>query len=153
MTYVGDQLVAAPTLNTVALERDVAETLFQVVLHNVDLMLQHNLIHGDLSAYNILYWQGQITLIDFPQVVNLHANRKARFILQRDIQRTCDYFAQQGVRCHSAIIIDELWRRYGAEIDAEDLAADWSRLTENFDELADEGLIDPTHKNQNRTHK
>jgi hypothetical protein len=38
MSYVGDEFMAAPTLNTVALERDEAEALFQEVLRNVDLL-------------------------------------------------------------------------------------------------------------------
>jgi RIO kinase 1 len=133
MSYHGDERMAAPTLNTVNLEPAEAEALFQEVLRNVDLMLQHDLVHGDLSAYNILYWApegppGEITLIDFPQVVNLRSNRKARFILRRDIQRMCEYFQQQGVACDPAAIMDDLWHRYVEEPDPEDVAADWSRL-------------------------
>lgn len=133
MSYHGDEQTAAPTLNTVDLEPDEARELFQEVMRNVDLMLQHDLIHGDLSAYNILYWApegapGEITLIDFPQVVNLHANVKARLILQRDIQRVCEYFGRQGVACHPDAIMDDFWRRYVGEPDPEDVAADWSRL-------------------------
>jgi RIO kinase 1 len=136
MTYHGDERMAAPTLNTVDLEPDEAETLFQEVLRNVDLMLQHNLIHGDLSAYNILYWAGEITLIDFPQVVSLRTNERARPILQRDIRRTCEYFAQQGVASDPAAIAVQFWHRYVAEPDAEDQAADWSRLELVFAGLA-----------------
>ena len=133
MGYHGDEQTAAPTLNTVDLEPDEARELFREVMRNVDLMLQHDLIHGDLSAYNILYWApegapGEITLIDFPQVVNLHANVKARFILQRDIQRVCEYFGRQGVECDPAAIMDGFWQRYVGEPDPEDVAADWSRL-------------------------
>jgi RIO kinase 1 len=143
MTYHGDEHMAAPTLNTIGLERGEAEALFLEVLRNVDLMLQHELVHGDLSAYNILYWQGEITIIDFPQVVNLHANPKAHFILRRDIQRTCEYFGQQGVRCNPGAIMDEMWRRYVVEPDPEDVAADWSRLEAALDEMSDGMTADP----------
>jgi serine/threonine-protein kinase RIO1 len=91
-------------------------------------LLQHDLIHGDLSAYNLLYWEGSISLIDFPQVVNLHTNPKARFILRRDVQRTCEYFVRQGVDCDAEAIAGELWRRYVPELHPEDRAADESRL-------------------------
>jgi len=136
MSYHGDEGRPAPTLSTVSLELAEAKALFGEVLRNVDLMLQHELIHGDLSAYNILYWArpeggpGQITIIDFPQVVYLHSNPKARFVLRRDIERTCEYFAGQGVQCNPRAIADELWARYTEEADPEDLAADWSRLME-----------------------
>ncbi len=137
MSYHGDRSMAAPTLNTVELEPDEARELFQEVLRHIDLMLQHDLVHGDLSAYNLLYWEGEITLIDFPQVVNLRTNEKARFILQRDVQRTCEYFAQQGVSCDPIALSDRFWRRYVREPDAEERAADWSRLLGDHDELSD----------------
>jgi RIO kinase 1 len=133
MSYHGDDGLAAPTLNTVHLEAEEAHRLFREVLRNVDLMLQNDLIHGDLSAYNILYWApqgppGEMTIIDFPQVVNLHSNPKARIILERDIWRTCEYFASQGVGSDPEAIASELWRRFVGEPNAEDVAADWSRL-------------------------
>ncbi|MFN2218405.1 MAG: RIO1 family regulatory kinase/ATPase [Anaerolineae bacterium] len=133
MSYHGDDQMAAPTLNTVDLEPDEAESLFREVLRNIELMLQHDLVHGDLSAYNILYWApegppGEVTLIDFPQVVNLRSNPKARSILERDIQRICEYFAQQGVACDAAAIMHDLWSRHMETPHADDLKADWSRL-------------------------
>jgi RIO kinase 1 len=143
MSYHGDEYMAAPTLNTVDLERDEAWELFREVMRHVDLMLQHDLIHGDLSAYNILYWGGQITLIDFPQVVNLHANRKAHFILRRDIQRTCEYFASQGVRCDPRAIMHEFWNRFVGEPDPEDVAADQSRLELTLASLSEEAEASP----------
>jgi RIO kinase 1 len=140
MSYHGDERMAAPTLNTVRLERDEAEELFREVLRNVDLMLQHDLVHGDLSAYNILYWSpdggpGEITLIDFPQIINLRTNRKSRFILRRDIQRICEYFAQQGVDCNPEAIMDDLWRRHVETLHPDDLKADWSGLLAGLEDV------------------
>jgi RIO kinase 1 len=112
MGYVGDADVAAPTLNEIGLDPDEAASLFPEVLRNVELMLKHHLIHGDLSAYNILYWAGTITLIDFPQVTNSLTNRNAYFILQRDVTRICEYFARQGAKRNAKAIADVLWRRY-----------------------------------------
>jgi RIO kinase 1 len=90
-------------------------------------MLQDGWIHGDLSAYNILYWEDGITLIDFPQVTDCHSNSQARFILERDITRVCEYFSGQGARCDAEAIFKALWRRYGAK-STRDQAADESRL-------------------------
>jgi RIO kinase 1 len=112
MGYYGEAGWGAPTLNEVDLDPNEAATLFQKVLHNVELMLQHNLIHGDLSAYNILYWAGEITIIDFPQATNSLANQDAYTILERDIARVCEYFAQQGVQREPVAITDDLWHRY-----------------------------------------
>jgi RIO kinase 1 len=129
MSYHGDGAMAAPTLNTVRLEPDEAADLFNEILRNVDLMLQMGLIHGDLSAYNVLYWEGTVTLIDFPQVTNCQGNSQAEFILRRDLTRLCEYFASQGVRRDPRRLADDLWQRYVA-LDPEDEAADASRLAE-----------------------
>ena len=111
MGYCGDAQIAAPLLSEVRLEPDEAPALFGEVLRNIELMLAQGFVHGDLSAYNILYWDGTITLIDFPQVVAVQGNRNAYFILQRDIQRVCEYFARQGVRRDAATLLNELWLR------------------------------------------
>jgi RIO kinase 1 len=113
MTYLGDGNIAAPPLCDVQLDLDEAAALFAEVLRNIELMLQHDMIHGDLSAYNILYWEGNITLIDFPQVSNSRTNSNAYFILQRDITRVCEYFAHQGIQTDALNIMDRLWQRYG----------------------------------------
>ncbi|MBN1138808.1 MAG: hypothetical protein JXM73_19645 [Anaerolineae bacterium] len=112
MAYIGDAWTNAPTLHQVTLTRQEARILFDKLIDNVELMLQHQLIHGDLSAYNVLYWQGDVTMIDFPQVVNYRTNRDAFPILQRDIRRLCEYFARQGVDGDSEAIADDLWQRY-----------------------------------------
>jgi RIO kinase 1 len=137
MSYHGDEGMAAPTLNTVDLDAGEARHLLAEVLRNVELMLSQGLVHGDLSAYNILYWNGSITLIDFPQVVNVQNNPKARFLLERDMVRTCDYFALQGVDCNPLAIARDLWRRYVGEVSPRDRAADESRLEMQLAEVAD----------------
>ena len=75
-------------------------------------MLAQGVIHGDLSAYNILYWEGTITLIDFPQVSFVATNRNARAIFERDVTRMCEYFLVQGVRIQPNKIAAELWEHH-----------------------------------------
>ncbi len=127
MGYRGDVHQAASTLNEVALAPEEAPRLFDDALRNVELMLSRNMVHGDLSAYNILYWAGELTLIDFPQVVNVQGNSSARKIFARDVQRVCDYFMRQGVRCDPLALAQELWDEYVGESAAEWAAADFSR--------------------------
>ncbi len=116
MDYIGDESMAAPTLNTVRLEPDEVEPLFAEVMRNVELLLERNLAHGDLSAYNILYWQGDIVLIDFPQVVDVRSNPDASYILTRDITRVVEYFASQGLECDANSLAEELWQKYGYDM-------------------------------------
>ncbi len=112
MAYRGDNQTAAPTLQEVELPAGQAEPLFNEVLRNVELMLQHGLVHGDLSAYNILYWDNQLTLIDFPQVSDINTNPNARFILERDLRRVCEYFTRYAIEVDAQNLADELWSRY-----------------------------------------
>ena len=117
MGYCGDENMAAPTLSEISLDADEVKPLFDEAIRNIELMLQHGMIHGDLSAYNILYWDGEITLIDFPQVTDSRANPHAHDILKRDIERVCEYFAGQGVQTTPTGILRRLWKRY-VELDA-----------------------------------
>ena len=138
MAFVGDGDSAAPTLNEISLERGEAQKLFDRAMHNIDIMLSKDVIHGDLSAYNLLYWEGSITLIDFPQIVRPDRNASAWSIFRRDVLRVCEYFSKQGVDAHGGRIAEELWRTHGHRVrhevhplhlDAEDAAdrALWDR--------------------------
>lgn len=132
MAYIGDAGRAAPTLHEVRLEAEEASNFFEQVLESIAVMLENGLVHGDLSAYNILYWRGEMTFIDFPQVVNAHSNYSARSILYRDVARVCRYFARYGIRADASRAAAELWQRHAAP-DPDDLAADLSLLEREVD--------------------
>ena len=125
MDYIGDIGNAAPTLNSVTVDPGEVAPHFERVLHNVDTLLANQRIHGDLSAYNILYWEGDITLIDFPQVVQPDSNPAAWTIFQRDMARVCQYFASQGLKRDARKVAADLWTSHGhritREIDPRDL--------------------------------
>ena len=116
MGYIGDLASAAPPLNAVNLDLDEAQSLFDRVVYNIDLMLKHGRIHGDLSAYNILYWDGDITLIDFPQVVIPESNPASWNIFLRDVSRVCQYFSSQGVQCNGLSLATKLWTSHGHKV-------------------------------------
>lgn len=113
MDYIGDEHEAAPTLNSINLTVSEARELFQRVIHNIELMLNNNRVHADLSAYNILYWDGGITLIDFPQAINPEENHNAWRIFQRDVLRVCEYFSAQGVACDARALAVKMWKSKG----------------------------------------
>ena len=112
MDYVGEPGEPAPHLQHVELERAEAYPLFRRVMRNVELWLSCDRIHGDLSPFNILYWQGHTTIIDFPQAVDPRTNPNARALLTRDVENVCRYFARYDVRSDPFRIADNLWRRF-----------------------------------------
>jgi RIO kinase 1 len=119
MDYIGDAGTAAPTLNSIPLDPDEVQPLFDRVVQNIDLLLAHARIHGDLSAYNVLYWAGDIVLIDFPQVVLPDANPVAWTIFLRDVTRVCQYFASQGLKRDARKLAADLWTSHGHRVTRE----------------------------------
>lgn len=112
MAYIGGDDVPAPTLNSVSLGRKEAQRLFERVMYNIESMLARQRIHADLSAYNILYWDGEITLIDFPQAIEPETNRNAFRIFERDVIRVCEYFSRQGVRSNPRQLASGMWKAH-----------------------------------------
>ena len=60
----------APRLIDVAIERDAAISIYADLVAQTISMLCCDLIHGDLSPYNILAAADGPTIIDFPQVIS-----------------------------------------------------------------------------------
>ena len=115
MAYIGWDDTPAPTLNSVRLRREEARIIFDQAIENVEIMLSNNCVHGDLSAFNILYRDGDIFLIDFPQAIDPLVNRNAHAIFRRDISRLCEYFQKQGLDCEPIDLADQLWKNYDFE--------------------------------------
>lgn len=77
-------------------------------------------------THNVLYWEGQVRIIDFPQAVDPLYNPSAYQFFRRDIQRLCQYFARYGIHPQPAELADRLWATSmpgdGADIQRELLA-------------------------------
>ncbi len=112
MEYIGDIDEPAPLLKEVRLAGEEARPLFESIMQNVELCLANDRIHGDLSEYNILYWRGAVTLIDFAQAVDPRQNPDVFSLLVRDIERVCKYFARYGVAADAVELATDLWTRY-----------------------------------------
>lgn len=70
----------------------------------VEKLLEAFIVHGDLSQYNLLYWNSRLFVIDFPQVVDFSSRvdrhlriEQAKPLLLRDLRNLQNYFAQYGV--------------------------------------------------------
>ena len=112
MEYIGAIGEPAPRLSDVILEQEEVQPLFECILHNIELALIHGRIHGDLSAYNILYWQGAVTLIDFAQAVDPYHNSDVFSLLTRDVERVCQYFAHYKVHNDARTLARQIWTRH-----------------------------------------
>jgi RIO kinase 1 len=110
MTYVGDEAFAAPQLRSYEMEdAEEAESVLEQTLRAIERMLFLNVVHGDLSPYNLLVWNGEVTVIDLPQAVDPRKNRHARAFLERDVDRICSWASHHGVHRSADRIAADLW--------------------------------------------
>lgn len=97
MEFLGDEDRAAPRLVDARLSKEVATSICDQVLAQLKLLTSEGIVHGDLSAYNILVWQDEAWLIDFPQAVDLVINPHALDLLHRDVRNVCGHFRKYGL--------------------------------------------------------
>ncbi len=113
MEYFGDDKAPAPVLVNVTLDAGEVATIYQQILHNVEIFLIQHRIHADLSAYNMLYVDDHIVIIDFPQSVDPRYNDDAFDLLVRDLKNVNSFFKEYGLE-----VVDpfyhtlELWRQH-----------------------------------------
>lgn len=112
MEYFGDPDEPAPLLLRAELSASQAHRVFRRLLDNVEVLLACHRVHGDLSAYNILWTDAGVRIIDFPQAVDARVNPNARDLLARDIANVSRHFARHGVSADARTIARDLWSRY-----------------------------------------
>lgn len=112
MEYIGDDASPAPPLSSVLLDPVEASEIFEQLMRDIEISLACDRIHGDLSAFNVLYRPGRPCLIDFPQAVDPRFNFSALNLLERDLQNLCGYFARFGVQADAGRIARDLWSRF-----------------------------------------
>ena len=112
MEFVGDEEGPAPQLRELRLTACAARGMLDRLIWNVERLLANNVIHADLSAYNILVHNGRPRIIDLPQAIDPRTNGHARELLARDLDRVCRHFERFGVHTDAAGLAADLWQRY-----------------------------------------
>ncbi|MDX2092292.1 MAG: RIO1 family regulatory kinase/ATPase [Kofleriaceae bacterium] len=103
----------APRLIDVAIERDAALGVYADLVAQLISMLCCDLIHGDLSPYNILASADGPTIIDFPQVVSAAHSSRAEFFFLRDFDNIVRFLS--GFDPRLAVHTSDgraIWRAY-----------------------------------------
>jgi RIO kinase 1 len=112
LAFIGEEGRPAPQLASLKLTPVEAEALLEQALTNIEIMLAHHVVHGDLSAYNLLVADGRLALIDFPQAIDARTNPNAKTLLVRDVRNVCRYFAAQGADAEPGNYAEGLWDLY-----------------------------------------
>ena len=105
MEFLGDKNgYAAPRLKDIEFETladperiDRWQTLYLQALSYMRRLYQVcKLVHGDLSEYNILYYQDKLWVIDVSQSVE-HDHPRSLEFLRQDIKNVTEFFKRKGV--------------------------------------------------------
>lgn len=113
MDFIGDKEgIACKTLKDTKLNKEEMESVFEKVVDDyARLVFNANLIHADLSEFNILIkWQNEKPepiIIDIGQAVLIN-HPKAMIFFERDIKNIARYFSRKGVEIDDESLKEKL---------------------------------------------
>ncbi|MEM0473300.1 MAG: serine protein kinase RIO [Candidatus Aenigmatarchaeota archaeon] len=91
MSFVGDEHPAPRLIDVSAKKKD-----YEFILKQIELMFKAGIVHGDLSAYNILLYKKPV-IIDFSHGISVKS-LSAPDMLKKDIQNINSYFSKLGIK-------------------------------------------------------
>ena len=116
----------APRLIEAAIDAENAGPLYRDLRSQIIKVLCCDLIHGDLSPYNVLLGVAGPTIIDFPQAIAAAHNSQSEGFFQRDFENIHTFFAEHDRRLGAQRGDGrEIWRAYTRR----DLSPDYIPMT------------------------
>ncbi|ENN96285.1 hypothetical protein J422_02949 [Methanocaldococcus villosus KIN24-T80] len=104
MDFIGVRGDPAPKLKEVEIDW---ENAFKTVKDFMIKLYEEELVHGDLSEYNILVKEDEIYFIDFSQSV-ITQHPLANALLIRDCINICNFFKKKGINCNYKDLYKEI---------------------------------------------
>lgn len=83
------------------------EKFFKLLIKEVKKLYKAGLVHGDLSAFNVLIHDEKPYLIDFSQATLIKSSN-AKQLLERDLNNICKFFKKLGVESNPEEIIQKI---------------------------------------------
>ena len=108
MGFVGDETGAAPRLSDLRLPPGAAASAWAQSVDLLARLLALGKVHGDYSSYNLLWWQGRVCVIDFPQLVTFGENPQAGALLERDVASLCTSFRRHGIEAEPNAVLRQV---------------------------------------------
>jgi RIO kinase 1 len=106
MRFVGKDGNPAPELKELSPKNP--DFIYNQLLEYIRRLYQRaELVHGDISEYNVMVWKSKPVLFDMAQAVLLSHPMAATF-LKRDLQNLNRYFKKLGV---DVLSVDEMYRK------------------------------------------
>lgn len=119
MDYLDHRDHPAPMLKDVDIDKEDMEYVCDQILDNMDTLYNDiEMVHGDLSEFNILISNGYPYLIDVSQSVFMDHPR-ALELLERDVSNVVRYFKRNGVDITIEDAVDMIGVERALEIEPE----------------------------------
>ena len=111
MEYIGDEVSPALRLADERLTPEEAQSAFKQSVDIMVDMLKLGRVHSDYSTFNLLWWKGQVIVIDFPQAVEIKDNPSAWMLLRRDCQTLCKSFERFQIKADAEELLEVVKQR------------------------------------------
>jgi len=109
MEYIGDSKRPAPLLKNVTLKNP--KEIFDVLIDFISKMYKKaGLVHGDISAFNVIMHRNKPYLIDLGQGVLLDHPNSHEF-LKRDIHNLVNYFKKLNIKADENKIYNRIIKK------------------------------------------
>ena len=109
MEYIGSPECPAPLMKDMELKNP--KKTFEIIIDFISKMYKKaELVHGDLSAFNILFHKNKPYIIDFGQGVLIEHPNSLEF-LKRDIQNVVRYFKRLNINSDVNEIFKEITKK------------------------------------------
>jgi RIO kinase 1 len=106
MEFIGENGESAPSLKEQSPKHP--EKVYKDLMAYLEILYRKaELVHGDLSEYNVMIWRGRTVIFDVSQAVLL-VHPMADFLLRRDLTNINKYFSRLGVEVPS---VDDCYKR------------------------------------------
>ena len=114
MRFVGDEdATPAPRLADADLDAEQLQEAWRQTRDAVVAMLRAGVVHGDLSAWNLLWHDGRIVVIDLPQAVEIAWSPHAATLFSRDVRSLAGSVRGLGVEVDAVDLEAEFRTRAG----------------------------------------
>jgi RIO kinase 1 len=96
MEFIGKDGVSAPSMKELSPKNP--ERIYGILMTYLQKLYgKAELVHGDLSEYNIMIWNGHPVIFDVSQAVSV-SHPMAEYLLRRDLTNLNKFFNRLGVR-------------------------------------------------------
>ncbi len=105
MEFIGDDGIFAPKLKD-GIPKNPKD-FFDKIIVNMKRLHKANLVHADLSAFNILNYNETPVFIDFSQCTPLESSRAKEYV-ERDVRNVCTFFNKIGLKVDEAKVKEKI---------------------------------------------